>query len=203
MPIRNSVIAGLFCRFLERSVLPKLTQQFTHPDQFSFLGLGLAVLVPLGFYFHPLPGLLLMILSGVSDTLDGIMARSQGKASNFGAFLDSSLDRVSDFCYIFGFWVLFWNSEKIILASAIVFFALLVTHLISYLKARAMNLGICCETGLMERGLRTVYLIVWATLLVLFPFAFETILWTGLILFCLLCLFTVFQRALHAAHGLK
>jgi phosphatidylglycerophosphate synthase len=193
----------LFCRFLERSVLPKLTRYFTHPNQFSFLGLGLALLVPLGFYLHPLPGLLLMVLSGVADTLDGILARSQGTASNFGAFLDSSLDRVSDFCYLFGFWVLFRDSDQFILASGLLFFAMFATTLISYLKARANTMGLCCDTGLMERALRTVYLIIWAALLVFIPSALETLLWFGLVLYSLLCLFTVFQRVHHAAHGLK
>ena len=69
--------------------------------------------------------------------------------------------------------------------------------MISYTKARIEGLGGTCETGLMERGLRTLYLIVWAFLLFILPPAFDALLWLGLILFCLLTLITAAQRIIH------
>jgi phosphatidylglycerophosphate synthase len=203
MSIRNSHMAELFLAFIERSILPKLTKTFSHPNHFSFLGLGIALAVPLGFYLHPLVGLLFMVLSGISDILDGLLARKQGLETPFGAFLDSSLDRCSDFCFLFGFWILFRHAENFILASALVFTAMFLVQFISYIKARAQSMWVKCDTGLMERGTRALYLMAWAALLGIFPSAYDRILWAGLFLFCLLCLYTVFQRFHHIAESLQ
>ncbi|MBU4318253.1 MAG: CDP-alcohol phosphatidyltransferase family protein [Proteobacteria bacterium] len=203
MSIRNSHIAELFYSFIEKSILPKLSKTFSHPNHFSLLGLGLALLVPPGFYLHPLVGLLFMVLSGISDMMDGLLARKKGMETPFGAFLDSSLDRCSDFCFLLGFWILFRHSENFIQASVLIFTAMFLVQFISYIKARAQSMWVECDTGLMERGARTVYLMVWAALLGIFPSFYHSILWSGLILFCLLCLFTVFQRFQHIAASLK
>lgn len=194
MALRNTIFADYFYRILERSHIPKVKHSLLTPNQVTVLGLVLAVLVPIGFYVHPVWGLLFMILSGCADAVDGLVAKKQGTHTVFGAFLDSSLDRMSDFLYLFGFWVLCWHTERIILVSGLVFLAFLFTFMISYTKARVEGLGIICEKGLMERGLRTVYLILWALALCIFPPAFDTLLWVGLIVFCILTLFTVIQR---------
>ena len=197
MALRNSIIADYFYRFLKRTHLSKLEDSLLKPNQLTVLGLVLAVFVPFGFYVHPFWGLLFMALSGCADAMDGLMAKKQGINTIFGAFLDSSFDRISDFFYLFGFWVLFWRSEQLIVASALILFSILFTFMISYTKARIEGLGGTCESGLMERGLRTLFLIVWALLLCILPPAFDTILWLGLLLFCLLTLITVIQRIIH------
>ncbi len=197
MPIRNSFPAKLFYQVLEKSFLSKLTHHSIKPDHFTLLGLILAIMVPFGFYAHPILGFLFILSSGVADAVDGLMARNHGMDSNFGAFLDSSLDRFSDFFYIFGFWVLFWGSDRMILASTLIFLSLLFASMISYVKAKAEGLGYKCEVGLMERGLRTLFLIVWALLLSLFPSVLEIILWSGLILYSATTLFTVIQRIIY------
>jgi len=203
MPIRNSFPAKLFYRVLEKLVLPKLKPYFLRPDHFTLLGLILAVMVPFGFYIHPIFGLLFMILSGTADSIDGLMARNNGMNTDFGAFLDSSLDRFSDFFYLFGFWVLFWGHDKIIIAGSLIFLSLLFTTMISYVKSKAEGLSHKCEVGLMERGLRVIYLMIWALLLSIFPAYFNIILWIGLILYCILTLFTVIQRIVFIRSQLK
>ena len=197
MALRNSILADYFYRFLKRTHLSKLEDSLLKPNQLTILGLVLAVFVPFGFYVHPFWGLLFMALSGFADAMDGLVAKNQGINTVFGAFLDSSFDRISDFFYLFGFWVLFWRSEQLIVASALILFSILFTFMISYTKARIEGLGGTCESGLMERGLRTLFLIVWALLLCVLPPAFDTILWLGLLLFCLLTLITVIQRIVH------
>ena len=197
MALRNSILADYFYRFLKRTHLSKLEDSLLKPNQLTVLGLVLAVFVPFGFYVHPFWGLLFMALSGCADAMDGLVAKNQGINTVFGAFLDSSFDRISDFFYLFGFWVLFWRSEQLIVASALILFSILFTFMISYTKARIEGLGGTCESGLMERGLRTLFLIVWALLLCILPPAFDTILWLGLLLFCLLTLITVIQRIVH------
>lgn len=196
MQIRNSFPGKIYAKAIETLVLPKLSQYAVTPDHLTFLGLFFALLVPFGFYFYPLWGLVFMIISGVSDSIDGMIARNSGVTSDFGAFLDSSMDRFSDFLYLFGFWVLFWNGEKIILSGIFIFISMVFSFMVSYLRARAEGLGYPCNSGLMERGLRTVYLLIWALVLGLFPSAVNVILWTGLILYCVLTLFTVIQRIL-------
>ena len=197
MALRNSILADYFYRVLKRTHLSKLEDSLLKPNQLTVLGLVLAVFVPFGFYVHPFWGLLFMALSGCADAMDGLMAKNQGINTVFGAFLDSSFDRISDFFYLFGFWVLFWRSEQLIFASALILFGILLAFMISYTKARIEGLGGTCESGLMERGLRTLFLIVWALLLCVLPPAFDTILWLGLLLFCLLTLITVIQRIVH------
>lgn len=197
MALRHTVFADYFYRILERSHIPQAKQSLLTPNQVTVLGLFLAVLVPIGFYVHPVWGLLFMIFSGCADAMDGLVAKKQGTHTAFGAFLDSTFDRISDFFYLFGFWVLCWHSERVILVSALVFLAFLFSFMISYTKARVEGLGIVCEKGLMERGLRSVYLILWALALCLFPPLFDAILWFGLIVFCILTLCTVIQRIIH------
>jgi phosphatidylglycerophosphate synthase len=197
MALRNTIFADYFYRILERSRIPQAKHSLLSPNQVTVLGLLLAVLVPIGFYVHPVWGLVFMIFSGCADAMDGWVAKRQGTHTIFGAFLDSSFDRISDFFYLFGFWVLCWHREGVILISTLVFLAFLFSFMISYTKARVEGLGINCEKGLMERGLRTVYLILWALALCLFPPLFEAILWFGLIVFCILTLFTVIQRIIH------
>ena len=197
MALRNSIFADYFYRVLERTSLPKLEDSLLKPNQLTVLGLVLAVFVPVGFYLHPFWGLVFMVLSGFADAMDGLVAKNQGTNTVFGAFLDSSFDRISDFFYLFGFWVLFWRSERLILPSILIFLSFLLTFMISYTKAKIESLGGTCEVGLMERGLRTLYLIVWALLVCLLPSAFDTLVWLGLILFCLLTLITVIQRIVH------
>ncbi len=196
MSLRNSVGGVFFYRLLDR-VLPWMQRHVTSPNQLTLLGVAIAATVPFGFYFSPLAGMILMVLSGLADVADGSLARSSGAQSEYGAFFDSTLDRFSDFFYLMGFWVLFWPRGEAIPAGVLVGAAFLFTVLISYTKARAEGLGRTCNVGLMERGFRVLYLIVWALLLALAPGARGDVLWIGLVLFCLLTLVTVIQRILH------
>jgi len=168
-------------------------------NQLTTLGLAAAIIAPLGFYVHPLLGMVFIILSGIADAIDGYAARTRGMATAYGAFLDSCFDRISDFFYLFGFWVLFWNQDGLMTASFLVFLSCLFSVMVSYIKARAESVGATCEVGLMERGWRTLYLIAWALIAGIFfrnP-VFYIILWLGLILFCGLTFTTMIQRLLH------
>ncbi len=196
MSIRNSYLGILSYRVLTRAGLPIVGRFFKTPNQLTFLGLGFALTVPFGFYVDPVFGLSLMVLSGFFDMMDGVMAKAQDNQTRFGALLDSSFDRVSDLCYLMGFWILFWGTGRETPAAVFTFIASVFTFMISYIKARAEGLGGSIKKGLMERGVRLPYLILWALLIALFHNHHETILWIGLILFCVLTLVTVLQRLL-------
>jgi phosphatidylglycerophosphate synthase len=199
MSLRKSFLAAFFYRILEWSLLPHMERLAITANQLTTLGLVAAIIAPFGFYVHPLIGMVFIILSGVADATDGYVARTRGMATAYGAFLDSCFDRISDFFYLFGFWVLFWNKKGLIAASFLVFLSCLFSVMVSYIKARAQSVGVTCEVGLMERGWRTIYLIVWAFFIGIsfrHPAA-QLILWLGLILFCGLSFITVIQRLFH------
>ncbi|MGW8187101.1 MAG: CDP-alcohol phosphatidyltransferase family protein [Desulfobacterales bacterium] len=194
MTLRKSFLAEPYYRWLDKRILPHVNQLTLSPNQFTLVGFLLAAAVPIGFCINPVVGLLFMIISGIADTLDGLLARRRNAASAFGAFLDSTLDRISDFFYLFAFWILFWNANRFILASGLIFASSLTTVMISYVKARSEALGGICDIGLMERGWRTIYLIIWAFLVSVLPPFVDPILWTGLVLYFVLTSITVVQR---------
>ena len=198
MTLRKSFLAEPYYRWLDKRILPHVNRLTLSPNQFTLVGVLLAAAVPFGFFLHPVVGLFFMLISGFADTVDGLLARRRNAASVFGAFLDSTLDRISDFFYIFGFWTLFWNSDRFILASGLIFVSSLTTVMISYVKARTEALGGTCSIGWMERGWRTIYLVIWAFLICVLPSLVDLILWAGLVLYFVLTSITVLQRITHS-----
>jgi phosphatidylglycerophosphate synthase len=195
MELRDTALARAYFALQEKTSLAWLKSTRITANQLTILGLLLACLVPGAFYVHPWLGLVCLGLSAAADSLDGPLARHRGQQSTLGALLDSTADRVADFCYLSGFWVLFWQQSQLrFLATLLVFSAFLLTVLISYIKARTEGLGGSCQVGLLGRAPRTIYLLLWALLLALWPAGRDVLLWGGLGLFWLLCLFTVIQR---------
>jgi phosphatidylglycerophosphate synthase len=98
-----------------------------------------------------------ILIGGIFDTLDGVVARTKGKASKFGAFLDSVLDRYSDaFLFIAISWYLVGKGN--LLGAYLSLGTLVGAFLISYTRARAEGLGESCHTGIMERPERIIAL---------------------------------------------
>jgi CDP-diacylglycerol--glycerol-3-phosphate 3-phosphatidyltransferase len=105
-------------------------------------------------------GTLVVLAFVFSDLLDGAIARAGGRSGPWGAFLDSSLDRIGDAAVFSGFvlWYAWGGHSKIMAAvSLYVLAAALVT---SYLKARAASLGLSCEAGIAERAERLIVILV-------------------------------------------
>lgn len=124
------------------------------------LALGAAVLFGLG---HPRVGGAVMLLGGLFDALDGAVARESNAMSPFGAFLDSTLDRLSEAAVFVGLIFFYANSGRApetLLAGAAMTFSLLT----SYARARAEGLDIPCEVGLLERAGRVVILSLFSLL---------------------------------------
>ncbi len=203
MDLRTSSIGEGYYRLLKARLLPLLNRWKLNPIHLTVAGVLLAAMVPPGFYLHPVLGFILMGLSGVADTLDGVMAKKSGTTSLEGAFLDSTMDRISDFFYLGGFWILFHREGYFMPAAALIFAALLLTLMISYVKARAEALGASCGVGFMERGWRTVYLLVWALTVCVLPSQRAIVLWIGLLAYLLLTLQTVIHRIRHIRSQLR
>ncbi|QIN77758.1 CDP-alcohol phosphatidyltransferase family protein [Rubrobacter marinus] len=92
-----------------------------------------------------------MLFAGLFDALDGAVARESNRMSRFGAFLDSSLDRLSESAVFVG--IIFYFASvgtpyEALLAGVAMTFSLGT----SYTRARAEGLGIPCEVGLLERA---------------------------------------------------
>lgn len=102
-------------------------------------------------------GGILILIGGIFDVFDGVVARTRGRITQFGAFLDSVLDRYSDaFLFLAVSW---YFIEKGNLTGAYLSLGTLVgAFLISYSRARAEGLGKSCYTGIMERPERIILL---------------------------------------------
>lgn len=151
----------------------------------GFLGLSLAGLsVALG---HPRLGGLLLGICGPLDAVDGLLARHTGRASTFGAFLDSTLDRYAEIVLFLGILGYLLQRENV-WAVALSFVALTGSLMVSYTRARAEGLGLSCKVGLFTRFERLLLL----TLGLLTGFLLPV-----LVILAALTHFTALQRILH------
>lgn len=97
----------------------------------------------------------LYLIAGLADLLDGVLARSSGAATRFGAFLDSTLDRASEGLMFAALaWLLASRGEAAAAGAAAL--ALLGSLLVSYARARAEALGADCRDGVATRAERVV-----------------------------------------------
>jgi CDP-diacylglycerol--glycerol-3-phosphate 3-phosphatidyltransferase len=117
---------------------------------------GALSLLPTGHLFI---GAVVCTVFVLADMLDGALARVQGSSGPFGAFLDSTLDRVAD-AAIFGgvacFYVLHGHGTGDRVMAAVALFCLVSGALVSYAKARAQGLGLNADVGIAERPERMV-----------------------------------------------
>jgi CDP-diacylglycerol--glycerol-3-phosphate 3-phosphatidyltransferase len=97
------------------------------------------------------------IVGSVMDTLDGRYSRMSGKGTQFGAFLDSTLDRLEEGIVLTAVGAYF-ASQHDQLAVAAVVAAVLFSLMVSYTRARAEALGVQCKVGLATRPVRVVIL---------------------------------------------
>jgi len=195
MELRNTGLGRGYVLLVERLITGRLVKWGLTPNMVTTLGAVLALVVPPAFALSPWAGFVAMGCSALVDSLDGQLARVTESQTRFGAFWDSTLDRVSDGLYLTGFWVFFWiRSDAVFWLSSAFIAAILTTQLISYTKARIEGLGGACGVGLMDRVVRTVYLLLWALIIALWPEHSGYALWCGLGLYLLLTLWTVVQR---------
>ena len=94
-------------------------------------------------------------LCGLTDVMDGAMARSRGKASRYGALLDSTMDRVADGA-IFSSIILWYHVQADTWSMTAGLICLVAGQIVSYVKARAEGLGFDCDVGLVERAERLI-----------------------------------------------
>ena len=137
----------------ERLIESRLT-----PNAISLTGLALCVMAAalITQRLFVLAGIA-FILGSVMDTLDGRYSRMSGKGTPFGAFLDSTIDRIEEGIVLTTVAAYFAaNGDD--LASGAVVVAVISSIMVSYTRARAEALGIECKVGVATRPVRVVIL---------------------------------------------
>jgi phosphatidylglycerophosphate synthase len=142
-----------------RRALPFLFHPRVHPNALTLLGTLISLVAAADFAAGELRrGAALAALGGVFDLADGVVARAQGRATRFGAFLDSTLDRLVDVALLFGLALHYAGSGEHTWAWA-AGAALAGSVLTSYAKARAEHWLRDFNAGWLERAERIVLLI--------------------------------------------
>ncbi|MFP4053788.1 MAG: CDP-alcohol phosphatidyltransferase family protein [Phycisphaerae bacterium] len=144
---------------------------------------------------YPLLAGAFMILASAMDMLDGAVARAGGRGSRFGAFLDSTLDRYSDFAVFAGLAAYYaWGTPANVTFVLLCMLAFFNAFMISYTRARAEDLIESCSVGYWQRGERSA-----AILIGTFSFNVPAM----IVQQAVLPLFTVIRRMRHTATVLQ
>ncbi len=186
---RRLIPQSLQDRFIK--LLSPLTTLFSKwglsPNSFTVAGVVItsfgAVAFVLGYI--RLAGTLILF-GGFCDTIDGSIARTTGKASRFGALLDSTVDRYSEFIMYLGIAVYFIDFGDYS-TSAAAYLALCGSFMVSYARGRAESLGFEAKLGFMQRPERIILIGLGALIHIT---AFKIAIW----LVALLANFTALQR---------
>ncbi|HYI38428.1 MAG TPA: CDP-alcohol phosphatidyltransferase family protein [Thermoleophilaceae bacterium] len=142
------------------------------------------------------------ILGSVCDTLDGRYSRMSGKGTPFGAFLDSSLDRIEEGIVLAAIGVYFARIGDEPAVAAVVL-AVLFSLMVSYTRARAEALGVECKVGLATRAIRVVIISAGLILAKGANVVDVELLEPAVYVLAALTLFTTFQRMAHVRRELN
>jgi CDP-diacylglycerol--glycerol-3-phosphate 3-phosphatidyltransferase len=181
----------------------RLIESRLTPNAISMIGLAgnvvAAVLVTQRLFF--LAGIA-FVLGSVMDTLDGRYSRMSGKGTLFGAFLDSTLDRIEEgivLAAIAGYFAAVGEN----FAAAMCVVAVLGSLMVSYTRARAEALGVECKVGVATRPVRVVILSVGLIFAKGAGIGDFELLAPAVYLLAGLTIFTTFQRVWHVRNELS
>jgi phosphatidylinositol phosphate synthase len=157
---RRGTRVGLTAADRRELVRNRLIDSRLTPNAISLTGLALnvlaAALVWEQLFFL---GGLAFIVGSTMDTLDGRYSRMSGKGTPFGAFLDSTLDRIEEGIVLTAVAADFaLRAERLPTAAVVV--AVLASLMVSYTRARAEALGVECKVGIATRPVRVVILAI-------------------------------------------
>ena len=167
------------------------------PDALTACGVALCVAAAVLVFFENRNeilfywlGAVVFVVGSVLDILDGALARTSGKGTPFGAFLDSTTDRVSE-GFMLGAIALVFYRDRHEVALAFAFAAVAGSFLVSYTRAKAESIGLRGDVGIGSRAERVVVITAG---LVLAPWG---VLPWSLVLLAATAWVTVGQRVLH------
>jgi CDP-diacylglycerol--glycerol-3-phosphate 3-phosphatidyltransferase len=142
------------------------------------------------------------IIGSIMDMLDGRYSRMSGKGTPFGAFLDSTLDRVEE-GIVLTVIAAYFASRGDQAAVAAVVVAVLASLMVSYTRARAEALGVECKVGIATRPVRVIILSAGLVLAKGASLGSFELLKPAVYVLAGLSLITVFQRILHVRTALR
>ncbi|HEY8718015.1 phosphatidylinositol phosphate synthase [Pengzhenrongella sp.] len=144
-----------------------LLRRGVSPDAVTITGAAVVVAAALWLFptGHLLAGSIVTGVFVMTDAIDGTMARRSGKSGPWGAFLDSTLDRVADAAIFAGLVLWFAGTGDDRLTMALALACLVLGSLVPYARARAEGLGMTATVGVAERADRLLAVLL-ATLLV-------------------------------------
>ena len=184
--------------YLTRPVVHLLVKTSITPNTITWFGFLLSVVAAaLIATEHLLVAGLLVLVAGLFDLVDGALARRTKQTTNFGAILDSTIDRLAEAVILLGVLILYARAQSfvgILLAGIAIPSSLVV----SYIRARAEALNLKCEAGLFTRAERVIALAL-GLLLSWIDYA----LFTALGVIILFSLFTAGQRLLNTWQQMK
>jgi len=136
----------------------RLIESRLTPNAISLTGLVLNVLAAVLVWQELFVwGGIAFVVGSVCDTLDGRYSRMSGKGTQFGAFLDSTLDRIEEGIVLTAVAVVFAEQQRELGVAAVVV-AVLASLMVSYTRARAEALGVECKVGIATRAVRVAIL---------------------------------------------
>lgn len=166
-------------RSIFRPLAGVLAKRGLKPDHLTIAGLAFSVLAALLLSRGDFLGAALLLgLSGLCDMMDGDVARATGTSTTFGAFLDSTLDRIGEGALFSGLAAYYfsraqggalwiqgeleagarWGDPEGRTMAFLALSTLILSFMVSYTRARAEGLGLECKVGLMERPERILLL---------------------------------------------
>lgn len=157
----NKYAKGFFTQLL--TPLARLLMRLgVGPDAVSIVGtfgvvVGVLVLYPLGQLFW---GTVVATVFVFADMIDGLIARLGGRHSLWGAFLDSTLDRVADAAIFVALTMWFFTGGGSTPIAVLALVSMVTGFLVSYAAARAQSLGIDANVGVAERSERLIIVLV-------------------------------------------
>ncbi len=185
------IMLGSLRPFLTKILNPIAKRLNINPNIVTILSPFIALIAAYAFSQKMLLiGALFILLSGFLDVVDGAIARFHKRNTKFGAFLDSTIDRISDGIIYIG--IIFggycdWFIGALAIHSALT---------ISYVKARAESQGVECNVGIAERAVRLIILMIGAVSGAEYFIYF-------IIFLVIISYFTVVQRVIHVWKVLK
>ena len=157
----NRFARALFTRFLTPTAA-FLVRRGVSPDVVTLVGTLGVVVGSLAFYprHEFFWGTIVITCFVFSDLIDGTMARMSDRSSRWGAWLDSTLDRVGDAAVFAGIALWFAGDGRDLLMVALCLYCLSTGAVVSYARARAEGLGMTANVGVTERADRLVAILV-------------------------------------------
>ena len=181
----------------------RLIESRLTPNAISLTGFVLnavaAVLITQRLFFL---GGVAFVVGSVMDTLDGRYSRMSGKGTAFGAFLDSTLDRIEEGIVLAAVAAYFADRHDELAVAAVVV-AVLGSLMVSYTRARAEALGVECKVGFATRPVRVVILSIGLLFARGASLGDFQLLAPAIYALAVLTTFTALQRVLHVRAALQ